>query len=462
MDNKAQITFRSYETKLGTHVLKKIQKQISTPASKIVQIKAALKKMESDTWDPSKTSLRDFTASFSEWKSVLSTMKVKPTSDQYKSWWINLLPPQFHDAQYQLIMDMLPPHWSDIDEVTDLADATQIEIATRNLTFKAIPKLKPKTDIERTPRGPPRGPPDAATTPSIEYPPRADDSRSSMPTQFSTSKDFMIHVKNEATNGKTRAQMKTQFSTPIGQGCWLCRFKQDDNAFHLDTTCKILNNVFAYSFSLGDYISTVSQPAPHKPQVISSSKKTIPSPTVAPTSPTAVVNMCYDTGTFPSTLCDQPSFFSSISAYDSPKFISLGDEKSLIPALGHGTLDYVIDEKYRMQEEAILTSCTPVALKSAASHIKHDNCSITGEKNTITITYPTFSHTVQASEHFEFPITPGANSSLPVLWSPSTAALCQPAKPPTLPPVTKPILKSKKQRLFNKKMALVRAPLDLR
>jgi hypothetical protein len=75
-------------------VLKKIQKQISTPASKIVQIKVALKEMESDTWDPSKTFLRDFTALFSEWKSVLSTMRVKPTSDQYRSWWINLLPPQ--------------------------------------------------------------------------------------------------------------------------------------------------------------------------------------------------------------------------------------------------------------------------------------------------------------------------------------------------------------------------------
>ena len=90
--------------------------------------------------------------------------------------------------------------------------------------------------------------------------------------------------------------------------------------------------------------------------------------------------MCYDTGTFPSTLCDKPSFFSSVTPFVKPKFIAIGDEKTLVPALGEGTLDYVIDNKYRMQEDAILTSCTPVALKSAANHISHDNCSITGKK----------------------------------------------------------------------------------
>ena len=129
------------------------------------------------------------------------------------------------------------------------------------------------------------------------------------------------------TSNKSLEQRNTNLELDIGSIAsnmamlidhMLCRFKQDDRNFHLDTACKVLNNVFAYSFSLGNYHSIVSPPAPHKPQVISSSKKTIPSPTVTPTSPNAVVNMCYDTGTFPSTLCDQPSFFSSISAYESP------------------------------------------------------------------------------------------------------------------------------------------------
>jgi len=110
--------------------------------------------------------------------------------------------------------------------------------------------------------------------------------------------------------------------------------------------------------------------------------------------------MCYDTGTFPSTLCDKPFFFSSITLFDSPKIITLSDEKTPVLALGEGTLDYIIDNKYRLQEDANLTSCTPVALKPAASHISHDECTINSKNNEIIITYPTFSHTVTAANKF--------------------------------------------------------------
>jgi len=168
----------------------------------------------------------------------------------------------------QLIMDILPRHWSGIDEVTDLADATQIEIATRNLTFAPIkPKPLPKPETERKPRGTPPNIPNPK--PRTEFPPRADDShRTSMPTPYTTSRDFCIHVKAEARNGKTRAQLKNLYSTPIGQGCWLCRFKQEDVNFHLDTACNVLNNVFVYDYSLDTYSTTLSPPAAHQPHVI--------------------------------------------------------------------------------------------------------------------------------------------------------------------------------------------------
>ena len=157
---------------------------------------------------------------------------------------------------------------------------------------------------------------------------------------------------------------------------------------------------------------------------------------------TDAITMCYNTGTFPSTLCNKPSFLSSITPFDSPKFITLGDEKTLVPALGEGTLDYIDDNKYRMQEDAILTSCTPVALKSAASHISHNECTIHGNNNEIIITYPTFSHTVTAANKFEFPIvTPGTNSSLPILWSPNHGST---------PPLTLPRTKSRKQKVASK------------
>ena len=40
-------------------------------------------------------------------------------------------------------MDDLPRHWSDVDEITDLAEATQIEIDTRSIILPtAIAKIK--------------------------------------------------------------------------------------------------------------------------------------------------------------------------------------------------------------------------------------------------------------------------------------------------------------------------------
>ena len=103
-----------------------------------------------------------------------------------------------------------------------------------------------------------------------------------------------------------------------------------------------------------------------------------------------------------------------------------------------------------MQEDVILTLCTPVALKSAASHINHDQCYINGKNNVITITYPTFSHTITTDNQFEFPITLGTNSSLPILWSPNHSFS---------PPVTFPKTKSKTQQLASKRIALSHLPL---
>jgi len=68
-------------------------------------------------------------------------MQEKPSPSQYRRCWITLLPPQFKD-QYTLLMDDLPPHWRDIDEITDLAEATQIEIDTRKLTFQKTKIMK--------------------------------------------------------------------------------------------------------------------------------------------------------------------------------------------------------------------------------------------------------------------------------------------------------------------------------
>jgi len=288
-----------------------------------------------------------------------------------------------------LLMDDLPPHWNDIDKITDLAEATQIEIDTLILVFlQSKPKEHPKpariTQHNRSTILP------SAPATTSELPPEADDScRYPMPTTFPTSKDFCTHIRVESRAGKTQAKLKIKYATPDTHGCWLCRFQQGDKAFHTDSECNLLKILYPYLSSPNVYLSVPTLASQY--QLISSNRKTLPSDITNPSSNT--INMCYDTGTFPSMLCDQLSLFSTITPFKLPKFISLGDDTMLIPALGEGILDYVINDKYRIQEEAILKSCTPVALKSVPSH------TISRKENAITITYPTFlshSHVIRS------------------------------------------------------------------
>ena len=117
-------------------------------------------------------------------------MEDKPSSSQYRRWRITLLPPQFKDVQYTLLMD---------DEITDIAKATQIEINTCKLTFqkaKILEKLK-KPQLQPSVRQPSQ--PTSPAVP-IDLPPRADDSRRNpMPLPFTTSKGFYYHIKDKVT-----------------------------------------------------------------------------------------------------------------------------------------------------------------------------------------------------------------------------------------------------------------------
>ena len=127
--------------------------------------------------------------------------------------------------------------------------------------------------------------------------------------------------------------------------------------------------------------------------------------------------------------------------------VSFGDESTLIPALVEGTMDYVIVNKFRMQENVILTKCTPVALKTAANHIRYKECSV----HSLTIVYPTNTHTLPSTDWFEFQNSPG-NTSLLIIWKSDKWNRCQSNTALILscPPVTAPKCKSKKLKLANR------------
>ena len=270
----SQTTFRSFDKKLGTYILKKIYK-ISTVVSRQVQIDQAQHQIRNNKWDPSTQSLPDFTATFSDLKSILSNMPIKPSPATYRRWWITLFPVQFKQVQYLLIMNDLPPHWSNVNEITDLAEATQIEIDTRLLKLATS---KPK-DTDRNPRNtrnvlPGPTPPTQPTPiiPNSDHPPCADGShRYSWPPTYTGGKDFCHHIRKEMEAGKTQESLKLRYATPADQGCWLCRFKKTDPAFHQDTTCNLLKIFYPYSseFSLDNTFRACKTTLPPAHTVIS-------------------------------------------------------------------------------------------------------------------------------------------------------------------------------------------------
>ena len=136
--------------------------------------------------------------------------------------------------------------------------------------------------------------------------------------------------------------------------------------------------------------------------------------------------LCYDTGTVPDTITSDKSLFTSYTPFQRPTSIVLGDDATVIPALGKGLIDIVINDTQRFQCYAVLTTKTPTILFSAAEHSKYTDCHAKIDNQQIDVYFPSFHFTVHASQQFECMVSSGINSSLPILWSPTTSTLASP------------------------------------
>ena len=86
-----------------------------------------------------------------------------------------------------------------------------------------------------------------------------------MPATFPTSKDFCTHIRVESRAGKTQAQLKIKYATLDTHGCWLCRFKEGDGAFHAANECKLLTTFYPYPSILNIIPSVPISPSQHQP-----------------------------------------------------------------------------------------------------------------------------------------------------------------------------------------------------
>ena len=139
--------------------------------------------------------------------------------------------------------------------------------------------------------------------------------------------------------------------------------------------------------------------------------------TLPPLILTPPVQMCYDTSTTLKSLCSQKEYFQELLIYNTPKRVSLADPDISTKVLGQGILDIVIIDQHRIWMFAYLTEKSDL-LMLALDHLSYKNCQIHGGNNSIKVTFPTFHFFVQATETFEFSVTPGKDTGKDILWKP--------------------------------------------
>lgn len=227
------------------------------------------------------------------------------------------------------------------------------------------------------------------------------------------------NVKAMKADGKSLQDAEKKFREGFeSPSCWLCRIKPPNaqGLFHTAADCPLLKHLFKPYNPL----RISNMPSPHLPISPSKwtnvkSRRSTSTPTTPPVE--SLLTMCYDSGTLPYSLTNRKELFSSIVYFTKPQYVALADEDTLVRALGRGLLD-IVTSSHRFQMTGLLTETTPVTLISAAGHLRYVNCKIVlGEQNQLHVHFPTFSFTTHGSKGFEFPISPGKTSHLPIEWT---------------------------------------------
>jgi hypothetical protein len=133
-----------------------------------------------------------------------------------------------------------------------------------------------------------------------------------------------------------------------------------------------------------------------------------------PTTSTTTYHLCHDTGT-PLHLFNNAALFSQLT-YHLPQHhpsAALGDDKTLLPILGFGIADFIIQHKC-IHLKAHYVPAMGTNLYSPTEHIKFQDCTYTLAHNTMFAKYPTFKLILPALDQFSCEITPSHDASQPV------------------------------------------------
>ena len=383
-------------------------------------------------WNPKTQTVLQFNQHFNELLQALLNEVPDHSFTDIKFVWIKAMPAHFKTLRSKFNNGNLDDRWTDAINVYQLYLATITEMGNEGITItpgtkppkekQPPPTIPPIDKKQHPPKPPPRIPiePIALTVQNLHNVKAHE--RGHFPFAHPSSIAIETNVREMKAAGKTLKDAETKFTEGyIFPSCWLCRVKPPNaqGLFHKAADCPLLQDIFKpYNTVPFTSPTSPSQPSTWIP-VQSRRTKTSPQD-ISPAEP---LTMCYDSGTLPYSLSDRKELFNNIVYFDKPQYVALADEDTLVRALGRGLLD-IVAEGHRFQMTGILTETTPVALLSAADHLRYINCKIIGEQNKLHIHFPTFSITTHGSTGFEFPITAGKEINLPIEWTPLSTDLC--------------------------------------
>ena len=356
-------------------------------------------------WDPTKENIHTFNNKFQNLLNLVLETNPHFSFDQVKFTWIQALPDVFIDLHTKFNTNKLDDKWLHINNSAQLYVRTIEEMRQCNIVFKTT-NLK-QDNIDRQQH----------TSKFLKTVPAQH--RGNFPSDFPDHNKLFTHVKELVDAGKTKADIEATFKEPYGyKSCWLCRILPHKNGNHRDDNCPLLKNLFKPYMPRVECIPRSTSLSKHL-----RAKKTSHTNQVA-SLPFETIQMCYDTGTTPKSLCPHRELFRDFISFQTPKYVSLADSGATAYVTGQEIIDIIINNTYCIGIFAYMApTCDP--LLSSANHLSYVNNKIVGEKGNITISYPTFHFQISALNNFEFSISSGIKSGKPVLWKPNENDLVQ-------------------------------------
>ena len=377
----------------GTGILKMIHDNHASLADNKVTVYKHVTQLENIKWDPSTESIHDFTSRFMSHVSHINRSQVTditPVSfPNAKRLWICALPQEyFHDLQIAHNKDALSADWQKCDKFGQLPILTMFELDNTNKVLPPIKSSKPR-NLPHT----------------------------------NASSQSKKHKDPNLSNANLSLETKK------------CRKPDKDESRefgHTSNNCPILKKTFSYldsplSSSRPSSASSNTYPpsnpitckATTVPTNLSSlALQSTPNQQSNSKAPPLSTKMLYDTGTYPKSLCRHKEYFSELMLYKTPKHVQLGDPSITSEALGQGIIDIIINHQYRAKFFCYYTPTTDSCM-AANDHLSYAGNTLFGKNGTLHIAFPTFSFETLGRDHFEFDISPGKDSNLPILWEPN-------------------------------------------